>query len=59
MDRISNPLGGIPKDVLMADVESFAEETGLTEHTAMLKKGALVAQNPGTTSILPVFNTWL
>jgi len=45
--RISNPLGGIPKDVLLADVVAFAEETGLTEHTAMLQKGALVAQNPG------------
>lgn len=59
MDRISNPLGGIPKDVLMEDVTAFAEETGLTEHTAMLKKGALVAQNPGTTSTIPAFMSWL
>lgn len=30
----------------MRDVEAFAEYRGLTEHTALLKKGALVAQNP-------------
>ena len=45
--RISNPLGGIPKDVLMADVASFAEEVGMTEQTSLLQKGALIAQNPG------------
>jgi hypothetical protein len=30
----------------MRDVEHFAEERGLTEHVAILKKGALIAQNP-------------
>lgn len=43
----------------MADVVSFAEETGLTEHTAVLQKGALVAQNPGTTRTLSSFISWL
>lgn len=33
--------------MLLADVERFATENGLTEHTALLKKGALVAQDPG------------
>jgi hypothetical protein len=30
----------------MRDVEAFAEHRGLTEHVAVLRKGALVAQNP-------------
>ncbi|KAI1486003.1 sugar transporter-domain-containing protein [Biscogniauxia mediterranea] len=30
----------------MRDVEIFAEKKGLTEHIALLRKGALVAQNP-------------
>jgi hypothetical protein len=47
--RVSNPLGDIPYDVLMADVEAFAQEVGLQNEIPLLKKGALVAQNPGTT----------
>lgn len=36
----------------MRDVEAFAEYRGLTEHIDILKKGALVAQNPaGATEI--------
>lgn len=30
----------------MRDVEAFAEQRGLRQHLALLKKGALVAQNP-------------
>lgn len=30
----------------MADVEAWAERKGLTDHIPVLKKGALVAQNP-------------
>lgn len=44
--KIRNPLAGIPHDQLMRDVEAFAEYRGLTEHVHVLKKGALVAQNP-------------
>ncbi|KAI1774385.1 hypothetical protein F4818DRAFT_80823 [Hypoxylon cercidicola] len=44
--RIKNPLKGIPREKLMRDVEAFAEEKGMTEHIALLRKGALVAQNP-------------
>lgn len=32
---------------MLADVERFATEKGLTEHVHLLKKGALVAQDPG------------
>lgn len=31
----------------MQDVESFAQRNNLVEHTQLLKKGALIAQNPG------------
>ncbi|RDA95802.1 hypothetical protein CP533_5190 [Ophiocordyceps camponoti-saundersi (nom. inval.)] len=44
--RIKNPLLGIPRQQLMRDVEAFAEYRGLQEHVQLLKKGALVAQNP-------------
>ncbi|KAG5916980.1 hypothetical protein E4U42_007420 [Claviceps africana] len=44
--RIRNPLQGISREQLMQDVELFAHQRGLQEHTALLKKGALVAQDP-------------
>ncbi|KAK3983839.1 putative polyol transporter 1 [Cladorrhinum sp. PSN332] len=44
--RIRNPLEGIPRDELMSRVEQFAQEKNLTEHIPLLRKGALVAQNP-------------
>jgi sugar porter (SP) family MFS transporter len=44
--EIRNPLVGIPKDELFADVETFANENGLTEYLPLLRKGALVAQSP-------------
>ncbi|KAL2163599.1 hypothetical protein VTH06DRAFT_5657, partial [Thermothelomyces fergusii] len=45
--RIKNPLEGIPRDELMSRVHTFAEEKGLMEHIDLLRKGALVAQDPG------------
>ncbi|GJN71393.1 sugar porter (SP) family MFS transporter [Purpureocillium lilacinum] len=44
--RVRNPLGGIPRDQLMRDVEAFAVANNLQEHIQVLRKGALVAQNP-------------
>ncbi|KJZ78189.1 hypothetical protein HIM_02227 [Hirsutella minnesotensis 3608] len=44
--KIRNPLEGIPRQQLMRDVEAFAEYRGLQEHLPLLKKGALIAQNP-------------
>ena len=41
-----NPLYGIPKATLLADVENFCSEYNLSEHTDTFKAGALVAQNP-------------
>ncbi|CAM1508977.1 Fc.00g027160.m01.CDS01 [Cosmosporella sp. VM-42] len=50
--KIRNPLAGIPYEQLMRDVEAFAEEKGLQEHVAVLKKGALVAQNPNQAAMI-------
>lgn len=49
-DRIKNPLIGVPKSELLADVEKFAAEYQLTEILPLLQKGALVAQRPLHTS---------
>jgi hypothetical protein len=44
--EIRNPLLGIPKEQLMDDVDAFAKKYGMTEQLHLLRKGALVAQNP-------------
>ncbi|KAF2243377.1 hypothetical protein BU26DRAFT_570074 [Trematosphaeria pertusa] len=44
--KVSNPLADIPYETLMRDVEEFANEKGLSDITATLKKGALIAQDP-------------
>ncbi|ROW10764.1 hypothetical protein VPNG_05145 [Cytospora leucostoma] len=44
--KIKNPLAGIPRHELLAQVEEFAAEKGVTEYTDYLKKGALIAQDP-------------
>ncbi|KAL9115140.1 MAG: hypothetical protein Q9227_000934 [Pyrenula ochraceoflavens] len=41
-----NPLAGVPKDQLMADVETFCKKYDLIDHIDEFRKGALVAQNP-------------
>ncbi|KAK3683880.1 hypothetical protein B0T22DRAFT_483688 [Podospora appendiculata] len=46
--KIKNPLAGIPRHTLFADVEEFARERGLEEHIPLLRKGALVAQDPNS-----------
>ena len=44
--RIQNPLAGIPKDVLLAEVEDFAQEQNMTDILPLLQKGAMVSQDP-------------
>ncbi|KAG1744559.1 uncharacterized protein EDB91DRAFT_1123024 [Suillus paluster] len=53
--KLSNPLHGIPYDRLMAEVEIFAQERGLTHLLPELKKGALVAQDPTCHTRLDMF----
>ncbi|TGJ85469.1 hypothetical protein E0Z10_g3288 [Xylaria hypoxylon] len=44
--KIQNPLAGIPREQLLSEVEEFAHANGLDEYVAILRKGALVAQDP-------------
>ncbi|KKY27563.1 putative sugar inositol transporter [Phaeomoniella chlamydospora] len=44
--KIKNPLADVPYEALMTDVEQFARSNDLVEIEPLLKKGALVAQNP-------------
>ena len=44
--RIKNPLADIPKDLLLQDVNKFANQHGLEDILPLLQKGALVAQRP-------------
>ncbi|KAK1481251.1 hypothetical protein CCUS01_04363 [Colletotrichum cuscutae] len=44
--QIRNPLLGITRAELLRDVEAFAHDKGLQEYIPVLKKGALVAQDP-------------
>ncbi|KAJ7641857.1 hypothetical protein FB45DRAFT_785998 [Roridomyces roridus] len=45
--KLANPLHGIPRETLLRDVDAFVEANGLTELGPVLRKGALVAQDPG------------
>ncbi|KAI1382758.1 uncharacterized protein F4822DRAFT_440836 [Hypoxylon trugodes] len=44
--KISNPLAGIPKELLLDEVTRFSEWHGLCEYVPLMRKGALVAQDP-------------
>ena len=44
--EIKNPLVGISRHDLMTDVEKFATRNDMEEQIELLKKGALIAQNP-------------
>jgi len=44
--RIKNPLAGIPPHRLVAKVDEFANEAGLSEIGGLLRKAAFVGQNP-------------
>ncbi|KAF8317882.1 hypothetical protein DL93DRAFT_2165313 [Clavulina sp. PMI_390] len=51
--RLANPLEGKTHAELEADAERFANEIGLTEHVALLRKGAVIAQDPSAFEVLP------
>ena len=44
--EIKNPLTGLSKEELMSDVEEFAKKNDMVDELPLLRKGALVAQNP-------------
>ncbi|KAL2755660.1 hypothetical protein ACRALDRAFT_1064307 [Sodiomyces alcalophilus JCM 7366] len=41
---LNNPLVGMSREDILADVDSFVEEKGIAEHRDVFRKGALVAQ---------------
>lgn len=41
-----NPLAGIPRERLLAEVEKFCKEYDLEDHLDAFRKGALISQNP-------------
>lgn len=45
--KIKNPLAGLSRETLFADVDRFATENDLEDIKDDLRKGALVAQDPG------------
>jgi hypothetical protein len=52
--EIKNPLAGIPKQQLLANVESFAQKYKFSaDEIPLLCKGALVAQNPADFENIP------
>jgi hypothetical protein len=50
--KVRNPLAGLSRNKLMANVEAFTREKGLDEHLELFKRGALLAQNPAGVSTL-------
>jgi hypothetical protein len=44
--KVRNPLAGISRSKLLSNVEAFAQEKNLAEHTELLQRGALLAQDP-------------
>ncbi|KAK6332852.1 hypothetical protein TWF696_002873 [Orbilia brochopaga] len=51
--RIKNPLAGLSRDNLFAGVDRFADENSLEDIREDLRKGALIAQDPGNFEQLP------
>lgn len=56
MPRVANPLADVSYNDLMADVEVFAESKGLQGELDLLKKGALVARDPGNFDSLEILS---
>ncbi|KAI5462237.1 hypothetical protein BGZ63DRAFT_423521 [Mariannaea sp. PMI_226] len=44
--KIKNPLLGIPRGRLMSQVDEFCRHKGLEEYRTLIRKGALIAQDP-------------
>ena len=51
-----NPLAGIPRNQLFADVDKFCNENNLSAYNEVFRKGALVAQNPSGAQDLDILN---
>lgn len=51
-----NPLAGISREQLFADVDEFCDRHSLSEYNELFRKGALVAQNPSGAQDLDILN---
>lgn len=51
-----NPLAGIPREQLFADVDEFCNKHNLSDYNEVFRKGALVAQNPSGAQYLDILN---
>ncbi|KEY73789.1 hypothetical protein S7711_03094 [Stachybotrys chartarum IBT 7711] len=50
--KIRNPLEGLSREQLLRDADAWSELHGLQEHRDMIRKGALVAQNPAEAHLI-------
>jgi hypothetical protein len=44
--KISNPIAGVPRDILLEQIALFCTTHQLQEHTEVIQRGALIAQDP-------------
>jgi len=51
--EIPNPLSALTREEMMADVETFAAENGMTDIVDLLRKGALAARSPHAIERIP------
>ncbi|KAF6752396.1 sugar transporter [Ephemerocybe angulata] len=51
--KIQNPLHGIPRETLVAQVQAWAKERGFEDNIDLFTRGALLAQNPGDFESVP------
>ncbi|KIY53043.1 hypothetical protein FISHEDRAFT_69189 [Fistulina hepatica ATCC 64428] len=54
--KLANPLAHIAQEDLLRDAEKFAMTHGLEDHVEVIKKGALVAQNPTAFETIPLLD---
>lgn len=46
--KLRNPLTGLTRDDILADVDAFVDDKGLSEHREVFRKGALLSQHMNT-----------
>ncbi|KAF5335655.1 hypothetical protein D9611_009677 [Ephemerocybe angulata] len=51
--KIQNPLHGIPRETLVAQVQAWAKERGFEDNIDLFTRGALLAQKPGDFESVP------
>lgn len=56
VSRVRNPLAGIAKPQLLAQVAAFCTAYGLSDKLPIFEKGALVAQSAGDFENIPELN---